>query len=100
MRIVAERSLRAFVLRHPDSGASVEHWRATVRAAQWTSTQDVLRSFSKAKVLNAERVRFEIGGGDYRLIAAMDFRSQAVFVKFLGTHAEYDAVDALTVAEY
>ena len=48
-------------------------------------------------MLNGERVRFEIAGGNYRLIVAFDFGRQTAFVKFIGTHAEYDAVDALTV---
>ena len=61
---------------------------------------DVRRAVPKAKVLNRDRVRFEIAGGNYRLIASFDFRRQIVFIKFIGTHAEYDAVDALTVAGY
>jgi len=51
-------------------------------------------------VLNRDRVRFEVAGGDYRLIAAFNFRRQIAFVKFIGTHAEYDAIDALTVARF
>jgi mRNA interferase HigB len=56
--------------------------------------------FPKAKTLNAERVRFEVAGGSYRLIVAFDFRRQIAYVKFIGTHAEYDAIDALTVSLY
>jgi mRNA interferase HigB len=48
--------------------------------------------------LNGERVRFEVAGGDYRLVAAFDFGRQAAFVKFIGTHAEYDKIDALIVS--
>ena len=51
-------------------------------------------------MLNADRVRFEVAGGQYRSIAAFDFEKQIVFVKFLGTHGEYDAVDAKTVARF
>jgi mRNA interferase HigB len=61
---------------------------------------DVQSAFSKAKVLNADRARFEIAGGDFRLIAAFDFARKIAFVKFIGTHAEYDRVDALTVAQF
>jgi mRNA interferase HigB len=99
MRIVADSNLRDYWRRHPGSRSALEHWRLTVKAAAWQSTQDVLRSFSKAKV-NGERVRFEISGGDFRLIAAFHFRRQIVFVKFVGSHAEYDAVDALTVSMF
>ena len=55
---------------------------------------------SKAKVLNRERVRFEVAGGNYRLVAAFDFRRQIAFVKFIGTHAEYDRIDALKVSQF
>jgi len=51
-------------------------------------------------VLNSERVRLEIAGGNYRLVAAFDFRRQIAFVKFIGTHAEYDRVDALTGSQF
>ena len=59
-----------------------------------------MHAFPKAKALNGERVRFEIGGGSFRLIAAFKFESGLCFVKFLGTHAEYDRVDALTVSKF
>ena len=98
MRVIADSSLRRFSLRHPAARSALEHWRQVARAASWQSTQDVLGSFSKAKVLNAERVRFEIAGGNFRLIVAFDFRAQIAFIKFIGTHSEYDAVDALTVS--
>ena len=61
---------------------------------------DVRQAAPKAKVLNRDRVRFEVAGGNYRLIASFDFRRQTVFIKFLGTHAEYDAIDALTIAMF
>ena len=61
---------------------------------------DDIRRAPKSKVLNRDRARFEVAGGDYRLIAAFDFRRQIAFVKFIGTHAEYDAIDALTVARF
>ena len=61
---------------------------------------DVQRAAPKSRVLNRERVRFEVAGGNYRLVVAFDFRRQVAFVKFIGTHAEYDRIDALTVANY
>lgn len=73
------------------------HWRRVVKAAEWTTVADVQAAFSKAKALNGEPVRFEIAGGDFRLVCAFDFRRSIAFVKFVGTHAEYDRIDALTV---
>jgi mRNA interferase HigB len=61
---------------------------------------EVGAAFSKAKSVSGDRIRFEVAGGDYRLIAAFDFGRQLVFVKFVGTHAEYDRVDAATVAQF
>ena len=97
MRLIAQSTLAAFAERHPQASASLLHWRRVVKAAEWTSIADVQAAFSKAKALNGERVRFEIAGGDFRLIAAFDFRRSIAFVKFVGTHAEYDKIDALTV---
>jgi mRNA interferase HigB len=56
--------------------------------------------WSKARPLNGERVRFEVAGGDFRLIVAIYFPAKMVWVKFIGTHAEYDKIDALTVEQF
>lgn len=69
-------------------------------STNWANTSEIQATFSKAKVLNGERVRFEIAGGDYRLIASYDFGRGIAYVKFIGTHAEYDRVDALTVSQF
>jgi mRNA interferase HigB len=61
---------------------------------------DVRQAAPRAKVLNGERARFEIAGGNHRMIVAFDFTRQTVFVKFIGTHAEYDRTDALTVSKF
>jgi mRNA interferase HigB len=98
MRIIAQNTLVEFWEKHPEARTSLIHWHQVTKAARWQQTQDVLASFSKAKVLNAERMRFEIGGGDFRLIVAFDFRRQIAFVKSLGTHAEYDRIDARKVS--
>ena len=97
MRIIARNSLVTFWGKHPESRASLNHWLNVALAADWTNANEVQGAFSKAKALNGERVRFEVAGGDYRLIVAFDFRRAIAFVKFVGTHAEYERIDALTV---
>lgn len=87
----------AFWEKHPESKTSLTHWQNVAKAAIWANTNEVQGAFSKAKALNGERVRFEVAGGDYRLIVAFDFRRAVAFVKFVGTHAEYDRINALTV---
>lgn len=99
MRIVAQSSLQAFWNRHPETESALRLWLAVARGAEWTSMADVQARWSKAKVLNGERVRFEISAGDYRMIVAIQFKARIVWVKFLGTHAQYDRVDALTVSQ-
>ena len=100
MRLIARSTLVAFGDRHPETKASLAHWVSVAKAEVWRSAGEVQASFSKAKVLNGERVRFEIAGGDYRMVVAFDFRRCIAFVKFIGTHAEYDWVDALSVTMF
>lgn len=100
MRLIARNVLLAYARAHPETTVALERWYRLVKAANWTSMDDIRQTAPKAKILNRERARFEIAGGNYRLIAAVDFRRQIVFVKFIGTHAEYGAVDALTVAQF
>lgn len=100
MRVIARSTLVAFWEVHPETRASLNHWLSVSRAASWSSVAEVQSGFSKAKALNGERVRFEVAGGDYRLIVAFDFKRSIAFVKFIGTHAEYDRIDALTVSEF
>lgn len=97
MRIIARNTVMAFRERHPEIRASLLHWLQVAREARWANANEIQAAFSKAKALNGERVRFEVAGGDYRLIAAFDWKRQIAFVKFIGTHADYDRIDALTV---
>ena len=97
MRIIARNTVMAFWAKHPETKASLLHWLHVVKTADWQNASEVQAAFSKAKALNGERVRFEVAGGDYRLIAAFDFRRSIAFVKFIGTHADFDRINALSV---
>lgn len=97
MRLIARSTLIAFAERHPETRASLTHWQSVVKAGKWSNVAEVQQAFSKAKALNGERVRFQVAGGDYRMVVAFDFRRGIAFVKFIGTHAEFDRIDALTV---
>lgn len=100
MRIIAWSRLAEFARTNPAALAPLTKWRAIVRAAKWTSMNDVRRLSPNATVLNAERVKFQMGGGNYRLIVALNFKTQIALVRFIGTHAEYDKIDALTVSQF
>ena len=97
MRIIARSTIAQYAENHPNAKVSLDHWVSVTRAAQWRSINDVVGSFSKAKAINRERVRFEVAGGNYRLIVSFHFPLQIAYVKFVGTHEEYDRVDAATV---
>lgn len=100
MRIIKTLHLQEYARAHPDAAASIAHWIATVRAARWQTPQDIQSAFSKAKPLGGDRVRFELAGGNYRLVASFDFVRQAAYIKFIGTHAEYDRIDARNIADF
>jgi mRNA interferase HigB len=100
VRLIARRTLSGFAARHPDASASLAYWQRRIELGDWPSMSALQRDFPKAKALNAERMRFEVQGGDFRLVAAFDFVRKIAFVKFIGSHAEYDRIDALSVSEY
>ena len=103
MRIVARRTLRRFVetrAGRKDRGAlasALEAWFDEVRKASWRNTADVKRRYASASIVTAERIVFNIKGNDYRLVARIQYQAGVVEVRFFGTHAEYDQIDADTV---
>ncbi len=97
VRIIKQATLRTFWQMHPETREPLRAWYDMVSCTTWRSMQDVLAVFPRAVPLNAERVRFPIHGGDYRLIVAIHFPSKIVWIKFMGTHADYDRIDALTI---
>ena len=97
MRIVALKTLRQFWARHPDAEQPLRAWHDEVIRAQWRTPADIKAHFSSASILKGRRVVFNIKGNDYRLVVALAYNTELVFIKFVGTHAEYDRIDAETV---
>ena len=103
MRVIARSTLFRFVEtlggRKDKNGVktALDAWCCEVESAEWRSSQDVKRAHANASVLDSERIVFNIKGNDYRLIAAIDYPRQIVFVKWLGSHREYDKIDARRV---
>jgi mRNA interferase HigB len=100
MRVIARRTLIDFWCKHPETKVALQRWHTLVKAARWRSMDEVQGAAPKCKLLNSERIRFEVAGGNYCMVVGFDFRRQAAFVKFIGTHAEYDRIDALTVSQF
>lgn len=97
MRVIAVSTLRDFWQRHPDAEQPLRAWYEEATSAAWTQPANIKAQYRSASVLKNRRVVFNIKGNDYRLIVAVAYRLQVVYVKFVGTHREYDAVDAETV---
>ncbi len=97
MRIVAVSHLRAFWEKNPDAEQHLRSWVDEVKNATWSQPSDIKAQYGNASILKNRRAVFNIKGNDYRLIVAVAYQYQTVYVKFIGTHVEYDAVDADTV---
>lgn len=97
MRVIAVSTLRDFWQRYPAAEQPLKAWYEEATSATWTQPADIKAQFRSASVLKNRRVVFNIKGNDYRLIVAVAYKLQVVYVKFVGTHKEYDAVDAETV---
>lgn len=97
MRIIAISQLKIFWQRHPDSEPSLLAWIDEVKNAHWSTPADIKQQFRNASVLKSRRVVFNIKGNDYRLVVAVAYRFGAIYIKFVGTHKQYDAIDADSV---
>lgn len=103
VRVIARRTLTGFVesLRGQKGQravkAALDAWFHEVQRARWRNSAEVKQSYAMASIVSADRVVFNIKGNDYRLVAAIDYRRQITFIKWLGTHRGYDRIDARTV---
>ena len=103
MRIVARSTLKRFVeslAGHKDQRAvkaALDSWFQECKQAKWKNSSDIKASYAQASIVGADRVVFNIKGNAYRLIVAIDYRRAGVFIKWIGTHKDYDAIDVRTV---
>ncbi|WP_085745402.1 type II toxin-antitoxin system HigB family toxin [Pseudomonas sp. R45(2017)] len=97
MRIIAISQLKVFWERYPEAEQPLLAWIDEARKAGWKTPVDIKSQFACASILKSRRVVFNIKGNSYRLIVAVAYRFGAVYIKFVGTHKQYDAIDADTV---
>jgi len=97
MRIIARKTLRDFYEKHAASKASLEAWFHEALESRWEGPLDIKRDFPSADILQGNRVIFNIKGNTYRLIVKIHYNTGIVFIRFVGTHAEYDKIDATTI---
>lgn len=97
MRVIAVKTLRDFWTLHPDARQPLLAWFDEAAKATWTQPADIKAHYASASILKNRRVVFNIKGNDFRLVVAVAYRIGVVYIKFIGTHKDYDAIDAETV---
>lgn len=104
MRVIARSTLRRFIdslkgrMDQRAVKSALESWFHEALRAEWRTPTDVVRAYANASIVGADRVVFNIKGNSYRLVVAIDYTHQIVFIKWIGSHADYDKIDVRTVA--
>jgi mRNA interferase HigB len=97
MRVITRRRLAQFWAEHPDAERPLTTWFQMARSSTWRHAADVQAALPNVSVLENNRFVFRIRGNNYRLVAKLNFKRSIVYVRFVGTHAAYDEIDANTV---
>lgn len=97
MRVIAIKTLRDFWAKYPDSEQSLKAWFAVTGEADWKTPQDVKNSYGNASIMQDGRVVFNIAGNKYRLVVWINYDFQVVYIRFTGTHKQYDKIDVQTI---
>lgn len=97
VRVIAKKTLKEFWEDHNDCEQQLKSWYEEASGASWKTPNDIKRDYPSASVLEDNRVVFNIKGNNYRLIVKINYRFGMVWIRFIGTHVEYDQVDAKTI---
>lgn len=93
MRIIARRTLREFGDGAPDAKYALDAWYHEARKADWKTPNDIKEQYRHASIVGNNRVVFNIAGNKYRLVVRIDYSAGIIFIRFIGTHADYDKID-------
>ena len=94
MRVIAVSTLRDFWVKHPQAEIPLRAWFADASRAAWKTPADIKAAHRNASFIGSNRVVFNIKGNDYRLVVAVHYNRGMMYIRFVGTHKEYDAIDA------
>ena len=97
MRVIAKRTLRKFwesSAHNLESKAPIEAWYAEAKKAKWQTPHDIKKQFRSVSILKNSRAVFNIGGNKFRLVIAIDYYRQTIFIRFIGTHQQYNKINA------
>ena len=93
-RIVAKRTIKEFWSKYPETEDYLTTWYETVKKATWQNPNEIKEFYSTVSILKNSRVVFNIKGNDFRLVAKINYEKQWLFIRFIGTHKEYDQINA------
>ncbi|NBX79894.1 MAG: type II toxin-antitoxin system HigB family toxin [Flavobacteriales bacterium] len=96
-RIFSKSTLRAFWEKHADAEQYLKTWYDTAMNTKWKSPSDIKLIYANASILKDSRIVFNIKGNSYRLVAKINYEKQWIFIRFVGTHSDYDKIDANTI---
>jgi mRNA interferase HigB len=96
-RILAKSTLRDYWIKHPDSEQYLKTWYDTAMCSDWKTPNDVKLTYANASILKDCRIVFNIKGNSYRLVVKFNFEKQWIFIRFIGTHLEYNKIDSNTI---
>ncbi|MCC5930010.1 MAG: type II toxin-antitoxin system HigB family toxin [Cyclobacteriaceae bacterium] len=96
-RILAKSTLREFWENYPDSEMYLKTWYENAMNANWKTPNDVKNSYANASILKDNRIVFNVRGNSYRLVVKFNFEHELAFIRFIGTHSDYDKIDANTI---
>ncbi|GHV44148.1 hypothetical protein FACS1894180_5140 [Bacteroidia bacterium] len=97
MRIFTEQKLKEYAQVHPEAKIALQDWVSTVKQSTWTCFADVKNTFNSVDNAGNQHYIFNIKGNDFRLVAVIKFTIQFVYVRFIGTHKEYDKINCSTI---
>jgi mRNA interferase HigB len=97
MRVIARKALREYAAKEPGAAAELEAWFAEARHAEWKTPVDVKVKYGNASILKNGRVVFNICGNNYRLVVQVNYGFGVIYIRFIGTHDEYDNINAETI---
>ncbi len=97
MRIIARRTLREFWVRHPRAEQPLKAWFREAATAHWAGPEDVKRRYRHASILKGNRAVFNIAGNRYRLIVQINYDFRVIYIRFVGSHSDYDKINAETI---
>jgi mRNA interferase HigB len=95
MRILSKRTLREFWKDHQDCEQQLLSWYKDIKTAEFGSTEELIGAFANCRSIGSNRFIFNIKGNRYRLVVKISFELQTVWIRFIGTHSEYDKMDPL-----